>query len=408
MKKAIFGLLLALVSLQGTAHADYKINPDTGKRDYYEKGIATVSTSVTTSNTASMGFDSNAWATGRGAVQVNDGTANTFLVGTLVSDAPSNGEVPTWNTGGTITWEAAGAGAGDLTRIGDCTTGDCFTGTSGSDLTFNSTTDGVLAYSTAAGGFSFSQPINATKIGTSSAADATFATIRAAKIDATKIGTVSAADATFSTIIATRMDATQIGTSSAADATFTSVAIGANVLQSFPVSTLLGGSGSAGGFSLNSPLFAGTTTTGAFQSGSLGSARQALRSNDTGIPTFQKDVIRARWTPYDGNTAVAVGNCANGNFYHAYQTFAVTTVYASNNTASSSGAPTINLRNVTTGNQILSTALTIDANEETSLTAATPAVVGANNLVTAGDRICADVTVAGTGTKGLMVGMDGQ
>jgi len=31
-------------------------------------------------------------------------------VGVLASDTPSNGQVPTWNTGGTITWEAASSG----------------------------------------------------------------------------------------------------------------------------------------------------------------------------------------------------------------------------------------------------------------------------------------------------------
>jgi hypothetical protein len=56
--------------------------------------------------------DDNAWAASRGAVQWYDGTANTYLVGALVSDTPSNGQVPKWNTGGTITWEDDGGGAG--------------------------------------------------------------------------------------------------------------------------------------------------------------------------------------------------------------------------------------------------------------------------------------------------------
>ena len=56
--------------------------------------------------------DDNAWASGRGALQFFDGTANTWLVGVLSSDTPSNGQVPTWNTGGTITWETPSAGGG--------------------------------------------------------------------------------------------------------------------------------------------------------------------------------------------------------------------------------------------------------------------------------------------------------
>jgi hypothetical protein len=49
--------------------------------------------------------DNNAWAASRGAAQFYDGTANTWLVGVLSSDTPSNGQVPTFNTGGTITWD---------------------------------------------------------------------------------------------------------------------------------------------------------------------------------------------------------------------------------------------------------------------------------------------------------------
>lgn len=56
--------------------------------------------------------DNNAWASGRGAVQFYDGTANTFLVGALATDTPLNGQVPTWNTGGTVTWETPSAGGG--------------------------------------------------------------------------------------------------------------------------------------------------------------------------------------------------------------------------------------------------------------------------------------------------------
>jgi hypothetical protein len=50
--------------------------------------------------------DSNIWGTGRGAPIFYDGTAAVALVGTLVSDTPTNGQVPTWKTGGTIEWES--------------------------------------------------------------------------------------------------------------------------------------------------------------------------------------------------------------------------------------------------------------------------------------------------------------
>lgn len=75
-------------------------------------------------------------------------------------------------------------------------------------------------------------------------------------------------------------------------------------------------------------------------------------------------------------------------------------------TASSSGTPTIQLRNLITGNDMLSTKITIDANERTSYTAATPPVISAANAqVSTGDFVMIDVDVAGTGAKGLAVGV---
>lgn len=73
-------------------------------------------------------------------------------------------------------------------------------------------------------------------------------------------------------------------------------------------------------------------------------------------------------------------------------------------TASSSGAPTVQLHNMATAADILTTPVTIDASELTSATAATPAVIdGTENAVSAGDVIRIDVDAAGTGTKGLIV-----
>jgi hypothetical protein len=67
-------------------------------------------TAPSTTVAADTAFDTNAWGTGRGAIQVYDGTANTYVVAALASDTPTNGQVPTWNTGGTITWETPGGG----------------------------------------------------------------------------------------------------------------------------------------------------------------------------------------------------------------------------------------------------------------------------------------------------------
>jgi hypothetical protein len=71
-------------------------------------------------------------------------------------------------------------------------------------------------------------------------------------------------------------------------------------------------------------------------------------------------------------------------------------------TASTSGTPTIQVHNVTDGVDILSTRITIDANEFSSYTAAAASVVDTDHddLAT-GDRLRFDCDVAGTGTKGL-------
>jgi len=71
-------------------------------------------------------------------------------------------------------------------------------------------------------------------------------------------------------------------------------------------------------------------------------------------------------------------------------------------TVSSSGLPTVQLYHVTKAADILSTALTIDANEHHSKDAATPAVIdGTKDDVAEGDQIRVDVDVAGTETEGL-------
>lgn len=87
----------------------------------------------TTDTFGQLAADNNAWASSRGALQFFDGTANTYGVGVLASDTPGNGQVPKWNTGGTITWEddATGAGGGDAVLVNG-------TGATDADLT-NST-----------------------------------------------------------------------------------------------------------------------------------------------------------------------------------------------------------------------------------------------------------------------------
>lgn len=84
----------------------------------------------------------------------------------------------------------------------------------------------------------------------------------------------------------------------------------------------------------------------------------------------------------------------------------LTAVGASCSTAGSSGATSVQLRRVRSGVGVdmLSTPVTIDANETDSSTAATAAVIDANNDdVQTGDQIFLDIDSVSTGARGLYV-----
>jgi hypothetical protein len=82
----------------------------------------------------------------------------------------------------------------------------------------------------------------------------------------------------------------------------------------------------------------------------------------------------------------------------------LTEAHAFVSTVSSSGLPTVQIRNITKAADMLSTRITIDASEFTSYTAATaPVIDTAHDDVSTGDLIAIDIDVAGTGAKGLGV-----
>ncbi len=98
----------------------------------------------------------------------------------------------------------------------------------------------------------------------------------------------------------------------------------------------------------------------------------------------------------DGKRIIALEDDLNGMVLVAAEAY-VTTV-------SSSGLPTIQIRNLTDSVDMLTTKITIDASEFTSYTATTRSVVDiAADDVATGDRISIDCDVAGTGAKGLGV-----
>ena len=104
----------------------------------------------------------------------------------------------------------------------------------------------------------------------------------------------------------------------------------------------------------------------------------------------------------DETTAITTGT--NKATFSLPYAFTVTAVYATLNTVSSSGTPTVDINEA--GTTILSTKLTIDASEKTSATAAVAAVIS-DASIAANAEIGFDIDVAGTGAKGLKVFIQG-
>lgn len=92
----------------------------------------------------------------------------------------------------------------------------------------------------------------------------------------------------------------------------------------------------------------------------------------------------------------------------AFNGLKLSAITATVTTASTSGIPTFQIANVTQGWDMLSTKVTIDANETDSSTAATPAVIdtsSSHDTLTSADLLRLDCDVAGTGTKGVIISM---
>ena len=101
----------------------------------------------------------------------------------------------------------------------------------------------------------------------------------------------------------------------------------------------------------------------------------------------------------DETTAITTG-LAKVTFRIPYAMTLYQLPRASLATASTSGIPEVDINK--NGTTIFSTRLTIDANEKTSVTAATPAVLSTTTFAD-DDEVTFDIDVAGTGAKGLKV-----
>lgn len=294
--------------------------------------------------------DNNAWAAGRGALQIYDGTANTYAVATLASDTPSNGQVPKWNTGGTITWEDDSGAGSDATKV--ATNNGTAWG-----LTLRGTIDRPVTAPTAVGGvviFDFTNTANM-----------------------------------FYTM---------------------------NSNVTFVVSNLT--TGGRGTITI--------TNTGSF----IGTWSQFNSNNWAGryvpaVPPNYWCVVEVSRSKTDGTMTnlvmsgseapITLGlavtdettslTTGNGKItFRMPHAMTLSEVRANLNTVSSSGIPTVDINEG--GVTILSTKLTIDANEKTSITAATPPVISDASLADDAE-ITVDIDVAGTGAKGLKIWLIG-
>lgn len=145
--------------------------------------------------------------------------------------------------------------------------------------------------------------------------------------------------------------------------------------------------------------FPNTPTVGqSFSSGTLIWTWDGAKWTATGAA--EPEVIEIACS--DETTTLTTGT-AKVTFRMPYA-MALSAVRSSLSTASSSGLVTADIKE--DGASILSTALSIDATEKTSTTAATPTVISDTSLADDAE-ITIDITAAGTGAKGLKVTLIG-
>lgn len=138
-----------------------------------------------------------------------------------------------------------------------------------------------------------------------------------------------------------------------------------------------------------------TDTPGSYS----GQGKKLLRVNSAADAVeFVADPVDFGFALSDETTDITTG--AGKLTWYAPYDFTLTEVIATLSDPSSSGAVQVDIN--VTGSSILSTKLTIDATEDTSLTAATAAVISAGSI-SKGNKITIDIDSAGADARGLKV-----
>jgi hypothetical protein len=132
------------------------------------------------------------------------------------------------------------------------------------------------------------------------------------------------------------------------------------------------------------------------QSGPAGPTGPTGPTHDRNLTLLVTDPNGSAIVTGDGQRYVAVDDDLNGkNLIDAD---------ACLTTPSSSAAVQVQIHNVTQAADMLTTKISIDANESCSYTAATPPVIDTgNDDVATGDILRVDIDASGTGAKGLIV-----
>jgi hypothetical protein len=188
-----------------------------------------------------------------------------------------------------------------------------------------------------------------------------------------------------------------LGRSTAGAGVIEEITVGGDLTQSGSSFTVVSASDTVAGkveLATIAETSTGTDTTRAVTPDSLSGS--IFGQSSVGI--LVSDPNGSAITTGDGKAYIRIPSRING--------FNLTEVAASVSTVSSSGLVTVQIRRVRSGTPVdmLSTAITIDANETDSSTAATAAVINtSNDDIATADQIYIDIDGAGTGTKGLFV-----
>ena len=299
-----------------------------------------------------------------------------------------------------------GGGTGDVTDVGDCSGGACFkSGGTGTSLYFQNASSGSVTLKTVTGALG-------TRNVLLPAADGTLAVSATAPVTLSAAGDIGltvakdlvttaplaggtdnilpGADSDVTLSIADAVaDGSTKGAAAFAAADFNSASGVISIDYSSGQSATTTIKGFLTAFATTAEVNTGTEITKAVTPDALAGSVFGVKGVIIPITTGLDQAA----TTGDGKNCFTIPIELNG--------MNLVSVGAHVYTNSSSGLPTFQIRNATDTQDMLSTALTIDANEPDSSTAATAAVIDAtkDDVVTA-DVICVDKDVAGTGEKG--------